>query len=214
MSSIHKIKINCPKCGKELEVDIYNSINVTVSPELLEKVLDFSVFNKVCDKCNSCLPIEYSCMFHDMDKKYIIWSTSGIEDIEKLFDESKFWLTQGYKLRFVEKNHDIVEKVSMLKYELKDTVIEFIKLQVCVQLDGDKAEETINDIRFLEIEGDNLIFGKFIEDKVMHIEVPLEKYNKYVVKIPEDIYKPGQIESVFVTPYHVANYIIENDILK
>ena len=215
MSKIHKINVNCPKCGEELEIEIFDSINVTVCPELLEKVEDFSVFHKMCPKCNTYLPLEYNCMFHDMDKKYIIWSTSNIEDKDALFNECKLWIAEGYKLRFVDTNKDIVEKVSMFKNDLYDTIIEFIKLQVTSQLDNDNVEETINNIRFIGIKDDMLNFSKFIgENKIQNISVPMDQYNKYHEIIPENIYEPESILSTFVSPFNVADYLFKNDYFK
>lgn len=211
MSLFKEVEVKCPKCGNELKIKIYNSINVTVSPELLESVENFSAFSKVCDKCGTYLPIEYSCMFHDMDKKYIIWSTSNVEDLNTLFEDCKQWIDLGYKLRFVDTNKDLVEKVSILKNDLRDTIIEYIKIKIMLQIDEFKNEEDLEKIRFIDKESDKLNFSLLKNDKtIQSISIDIEEYNKYLDNIPDTLYDKYDVKSVIVKPFIVAQWIVDN----
>jgi len=72
MSKITKREIPCPKCGEINDFRIYNSINVTISPELKEKVLDDEIFTYKCSHCGEKTRILYPLLYNDMDNKFMI----------------------------------------------------------------------------------------------------------------------------------------------
>lgn len=72
MSKVRTIKLTCPDCGEEFDFDLYESVNVTLNPELKEKVLDGSIFAPVCPKCGHFEVLIHPFLYHDMDKKYMI----------------------------------------------------------------------------------------------------------------------------------------------
>ncbi len=72
MSKLRTIKLTCPDCGEEFDFDLYESVNVTLDPELKEKVLDGSIFAPVCPKCGHFEVLIHPFLYHDMDKKYMI----------------------------------------------------------------------------------------------------------------------------------------------
>ena len=48
MSKMHKEFLKCPDCGREIEYDYWDSVNVSLDPKLKEYVLDGSIFNCSC----------------------------------------------------------------------------------------------------------------------------------------------------------------------
>ena len=90
MSKIIKQKIKCPKCNNEQECSLYSSINVTVDPELKEKISDNSFNLFECKKCNLKAPIGIECLYHNMDKDngFAVWYTpNGINELHQKFTQ-------------------------------------------------------------------------------------------------------------------------------
>ena len=73
MSKSRIINILCPFCGEEIKFEIFDSVNVTVDPELKEKVLNLDIFKTHCDKCGKERIINYPMLYHDMSKNYMVY---------------------------------------------------------------------------------------------------------------------------------------------
>lgn len=56
----------CPACRAENRFRIYDSINVTLNPELKERVLDGSLFKLKCHACGGETVVRYDTLYHDM----------------------------------------------------------------------------------------------------------------------------------------------------
>lgn len=73
MSKLRPVKLNCPNCGKEFETSEYDSINVSINPELKDKVLDGSIFDYECPKCHEIFKNDFPFLYHDMSKNRMIF---------------------------------------------------------------------------------------------------------------------------------------------
>lgn len=67
------IKVRCPKCKNEGEIDLYESVNITVNPELLEKVKNREINSFHCEKCGNKIEIMVPFLYHDMGKNLMVW---------------------------------------------------------------------------------------------------------------------------------------------
>jgi len=67
MSSFRNVTITCPDCGAEGEYTIWNSVNVTINPELKYKIMYGSIFNWTCPKCGKIFNVPYPFLYHDMN---------------------------------------------------------------------------------------------------------------------------------------------------
>jgi len=72
MTEINLYKIKC-QCGHLVDMKIYNSVNITLNPELLDKVKKREINNYKCDKCGEKNELAYQFLYHDMNKKQWIW---------------------------------------------------------------------------------------------------------------------------------------------
>jgi hypothetical protein len=72
MSTGGKTSITC-ECGQVFEGWIWQSANVTASPELKQQVLD-GVMNVVeCPACGARFHVEVPFLYHDLDAREYIW---------------------------------------------------------------------------------------------------------------------------------------------
>ncbi len=52
MSSMMPCPLQCPHCGNEQKLEIWESINVTLDPEVKAKLLAGKINVFICDKCS------------------------------------------------------------------------------------------------------------------------------------------------------------------
>lgn len=138
MSEVKKQMIACPKCGKEIEIDVWNSIDIPYDMEQKEKVLNNTFFKASCDICHASIPIGYKCLYNDMEQKYLIWVAPKLEEAEqkdiveyneKLKTDSRLRLAQGgYTYRIVRNDNELREKVLIFDEGLDDRYIETMKM--------------------------------------------------------------------------------------
>ncbi len=84
MSKMITQKITCPTCNNEQECSLYSSMNVTLNPLLKEKVSKNDYNNLLCEQCGEITHIEMDMLYHDMDKKFIVWCVpSGVTDYHR-----------------------------------------------------------------------------------------------------------------------------------
>lgn len=70
MSLEREETLKCPKCKTENKFRIYDSINVTLDPELKKKVLDGFLFKMKCAECGTETVINYDTLYHDMSAEH------------------------------------------------------------------------------------------------------------------------------------------------
>ena len=72
MSKIERRTIRCRKCGREFDTEIYSSVNTELSPELVEKVHDGSIFDAECPHCKERISLHYPCLYHDQKNEFMV----------------------------------------------------------------------------------------------------------------------------------------------
>ena len=73
MSRSIEVNILCPYCGFGQVVSVYTSVNVTLDPELKEKILNDDINNFVCSDCRKTSFVSINLIYHDMKRKFAVW---------------------------------------------------------------------------------------------------------------------------------------------
>lgn len=128
-------QVICPKCGKQHEMEVFESINVARQPELKASVLDGSIFDFVCPECNTTVEYLYNVWYHDPEKKLMIFLAAGEEEeaelaIERIIENSHTqnpFADMGYTLRIVRNAQQLREKILIADHGRDDRVIEVCK---------------------------------------------------------------------------------------
>ena len=81
MSEVKKQKIGCPKCGRQVEIDVCDKLEMPYDIAYKESVLKNRLFRGTCGDCKIVFPIAYKCTYNDMEKKFFIWNTFGSPDM-------------------------------------------------------------------------------------------------------------------------------------
>lgn len=182
MSSISIKSLKCPKCNNDFEIGTYDSINVTLNPDLKKDVLNGNIFKYKCPNCNQEGPFIYPFLYHDMHKHFMIHlsnykdeeSDLALNDMHNLISDmtdDKF----NYRHRIVNNIKDLIEKIMILDNDLNDKVIEMIKCMVKINF---KDKYDIDHLYFHIKDNKNLLAmiseNKYIGDW----QLPDEFYQK------------------------------------
>jgi len=136
MSKSAKTQIECTNCHNPFEVIYWKSLNTQLNPALKANLLDESIFNFKCPKCDSVSKIEYDILYHDPDQKIMIWLLHPDKSGELSFNPSTNSLTGratvNYKLRIVNSGNELTEKIRIFDSGLDDKAVEASKYPIFI----------------------------------------------------------------------------------
>ena len=84
MTRITTHEIECQACGSKQDTEIFESINVTVDPELKEKLFKGEINKFICEKCSHEAMVDISLLYNDMERKFSV----QYYPYQWIFDES------------------------------------------------------------------------------------------------------------------------------
>ena len=132
MSKQETLTIKCSNCGNEVKFIMYSSINARLNPELKDMLISDTLYKVECSKCGAKLKEIYSLLYHDPDKKIMIYGVPP-DDVYRTINTFDMLLKEypdtylGYTLRVVSSPTDLREKVITLDAGLDDRVVEIYK---------------------------------------------------------------------------------------
>ena len=188
MSKRKSVKITCPKCKKESDYQIWESINVQIDPDMKEKVLNGEAFLFKCPDCGEEVYVFYSVLYHDMQKKMMIYLLP--DDEKEIKAAARFMsgkdertaglnltvISEEYNNRIVTSIREIQEKIYISDAGYDDRIIEIIKLlyhgMMAEQTPDKKVDEILFDSgkdgehRIVFIEGGNVFASAPVNEEV------------------------------------------------
>lgn len=66
-------RINCPNCNDEVEVQLWESINAQISPEMRDELLKGKIHVFDCPTCKKSFSVNKALLYHDMKRKFLVW---------------------------------------------------------------------------------------------------------------------------------------------
>ena len=144
--------VSCKNCNKQTEVELRQSINVALDPELKARVKDGSLFVWACPYCGQRNLALYQPLYHDPDAKLMVWLLPGQAQPPKAVADAVKEL-EGYTLRIVREVGDLIEKVNLHDAGLDDTVLEMCKWVMRRELADKNPDAADAKLRFLRVEG-------------------------------------------------------------
>ena len=129
MSITAKALASCSKCGKQSEITIYRSINVSENPELEERLRNGSLFIWECPHCHQANLARYETLYHNPGQKTMIWLMPSGElpqaQMQAISNHTK--AMGGYRLRMVRDTGSLIEKILIFNAGLDDMAVEMCK---------------------------------------------------------------------------------------
>ncbi|MFA6944294.1 MAG: CpXC domain-containing protein [Pedobacter sp.] len=154
MSKEATADINCKKCGKTFETQVYTSINVRQNPELRQSVLKGTFFKHTCPGCGNIIDSFYEVLYHDIDKKFMVWlvkpDTKNIIFMQRNSLKISANILSDYRLNISRYPFQWIERITTLELGMDPRVIELYKF-------GIKEQQKLP----LETQNDFLHFNKY-----------------------------------------------------
>ena len=161
--------VSCKNCNKQTEIELRQSINVALDPELKARVKDGSLFVWECPYCGQRNLALYQTLYHDPDAKLMVWLLPGQAQPPQAVADAVKEL-EGYTLRIVREVGDLIEKVNLHDAGLDDTVLEMCKWVMRRELADKNPDAADAKLRFLRMEGaDNELVMAFPLNGQMHV---------------------------------------------
>lgn len=145
MSQKRKHEIACPLCGREQEVELWDSINVDSEPELREALL-FNRVNRVeCAGCRKSIRVDKPLVYQDREQDIFIHydplvDSRTLADVEQSFrsalEEMNRLLPKDVpppETHLVVEWSELVERVFLLEEGLDARLIEHVKYMMFQQ---------------------------------------------------------------------------------
>lgn len=141
MSQRGKYNIHCPKCSHEQVTELYESINVQLSPELKQALLANQLNVVTCEDCGLSFRVDKTLLYNDPAKGlmiYLIPTPEGhFDQGERLFAESLKRLSEALPAGFnppgvslVFNRFELVERIFLFDAGLNERIIEYIKYMI------------------------------------------------------------------------------------
>ncbi len=143
MSLAHKSLQSCPYCQVVQEVNYYQSVNVTIDPELKQKVLSGTLNTTACKACNKEINIISGLLYHDMSKRIMLELALDENAVDEDKDVIiKDLIDKGYIYRKVYEYGRLIEKINIFDQKLNDKIIADVSARMKALL-----EESLKGVR-------------------------------------------------------------------
>lgn len=198
MSSSIEQAITCPACGLKQTMQLWESVNVTLNPELKQRVLQRDLNHFACTGCGHRAAIASNLLYHDMERKLMLWLVPQAEGqaahtVE--MDPQLLTLTETYKLRLLGSYNALLEKIRIFEDDQNDCFVELLKLVVEAQGETPGAKRLL--YGGLREVGDEdfeyqILFLELVKDgPPMEYALPLDEMKTLLWdRFPDDAFHP------------------------
>lgn len=159
MTMISSMTVDCPQCSTSQEVTVYQTINVSLNPELKEPLIQRELTRFQCSQCARTTQLEYELLYHDMQRQYFIQMQRTLPG-EK---ETPPRFPAGYQCRVVPDLIKLSEKILILDADCEDEVIEVIKLGI-VRFLLTHFRGPLQKMKEIPLEAHRLVFLQRVEE--------------------------------------------------
>ena len=146
------VPASCSKCHRTTEIEVRQSINVALDPQLKARVKDGSLFLWECPCCGQRNLARYQTLYHDSEAKLMVWLLPGDAQPPQAVEDAVKEL-EDYTLRRVRDVGELVEKVNLHDAGLEDTVLEMCKWVTRRELAAKNPAAATASLKFLRMEG-------------------------------------------------------------
>jgi len=169
--------IVCPQCGESQKYNMYASINPSENPELKDLVLDETLFDWRCQRCNYFAAMAYPFIYSDPTAGYIVCCNPvGTNDRVEVTSSIK-----DFVRRSVKNLAELKEKILIFDSSFDDVALEIVKNALCEII---KKTYKVNSLHayFSRINKDEIEFAIFLPKKTDPVYHSTKK----------DVYKQSQ----------------------
>lgn len=197
MSSHETIQVTCPKCQQVQPFENWHSVNVTLHPELRERVLAGDLFTLACTKCGQETTVEKALLYNDMERHFMVCLSRDEPPMSPQADSEE--LTE-VRLRWVQTPAQLSEKIRIFEDGLDDRLVEIQKILVDDMLQEELREKPIallyDGLKDHPKDGRQIDFVVFLKKSVRKVsfnyaEMYEDGLRMLNALVPQRVEKPG-----------------------
>ena len=161
MSLPKKMTVKCSKCGAEIEVTVFESINTDFAADIIEQITSGDLFNAKCGKCGFVSHLEYDVLYHDVKHGAMIWvlHDTAPEYSDRVSELRNSANILGYKTtRIVNNMNELRQKVACLENGRDDRIIELCKVFIAYNLLSKQPDFDFNNAFYTTFLGKERVF--------------------------------------------------------
>jgi len=202
MSKILTQRVKCNQCDNEDDFPVHHSVNVSLDPDLKERVFKKDLFNFSCDTCGCNAIILHDFLYHDMKNKFIIQYLTKGQLTPEMTPGLALFAEQGYKIRVVGNLNDLIEKILIFDQGLKDTAIEVLKATIMAK--EDEKDKPVTSVYFAaKSKNDNGEEGLYFvatreKDEPKYLTFLMKDIKTHLESAPEELAKWPDPKSMIV----------------
>ena len=150
----------CPHCHTQQTFSFYETVNAREDPALKQRLLDCSLFDFVCPACHKHARIGYPLLYHDPDRKAMVFMTDSTEREQTgevlsallSLPQSRVAM-EGYTLRAVNQPLQMAEKLLLLDHGLDDRIVGMMKLLLFAEYHRTHPQAMLQQMVVVETDG-------------------------------------------------------------
>lgn len=161
----------CRRCGRSFPVKRMDVLDTGEDPSFFEKVRDNSAFWVQCPYCGWETHGDYSFLYKERDRHYMLYYAADEEDYRRIFGifRKKSGSFAGEELsrwtkRIVTYHRDVLEKLLILDGGMDDRIIEIMKALAYASLHRQRKELKPDTVLF-DRGADGNYYFRFLEGK-------------------------------------------------
>lgn len=147
MSQKRAYRISCPSCKQEMNVDLYESINVQAEPDLKQKLMANQLNGVTCAGCSFSFRVDKNLLYNDPGRRLLVFWVPVAEDREdegearfgELLREMSAALPDDLgapEVHLAFTRTELVERIFLVEAGLNPRIVEYIKYQIYTRNGG------------------------------------------------------------------------------
>lgn len=196
--------IICPQCGEPQKYRLFAGVNAQDNPELKEKILEETLFDWRCQRCNYFAAMAYPFLYTDPEKKLLVCVTPAGSKPNVQPSPA----VEEFTKRQVKNLAELKEKILIFDGGYDDVAVELVKNALCTII---KDSYKVNRVHayFSRVNQDEMEFAIFLPRKAEPVyhstKLDVYKQSQEVLRTLDFVDPPGFV----VADAKLARKIIE-----
>ena len=212
MSLPKKMTVKCSKCGAEIDVTVFESVNTDFAADIPAQITSGDLFNAKCTKCGFVSHLEYDVLYHDVKHGAMIWvlHDTSPEYSDRVAELRNSANILRYKTtRIVNNMNELRQKVACLENDRDDRIIELCKVFIAYNLLSKQPDFDFNNAFYTTFMGKERVFLYDKNGQELSCELTDDTYSLLC-----EMYYNSEYASTFEGYYALVDYDWAESILQ
>ncbi len=187
MNESRNVNYRCPYCGREIEVEIYDSITADEDADLRDRCVSGDLFRVSCPHCKREFMLQYPLVYIDKAHRFVLFLCEEDRIPGVVKNLASTLAKAGYKMRRTPTLIEFAEKIQIFEDGVDDRLVELAKYDSLIEfIDNKKGRaEDVTSIEYQRTENGVMKINIRTGDKGMSFLIPLVMVEEEMNASPE-----------------------------